>query len=314
MAGVGLDLGGDDRRACSAISTERSGPTVGVQHDVGVAGVRRHHGALRHGAGPDAAALDPPDRHRGSCSTAERGASNRFVGDTPFSSAVAITMGLNADPVWRPGAGGQVRLPVGVGAEVVVAADHRPHEAGARVDRHQRGVGRCGGRCPARGGPRGSTPRPWPAGRGRSSCRCAARRAAAPRGAPRCVSPRASERVQQPVLDLVDEVRRGVALLRRVGRLRGEGERCRRRQRPPAAAVISCCSRIRRSTRLRRCTAASGSVRGSCREGAWMTPAIMADCSRVRVVRPARRSTPGRRRPRRRRRCPGRSCSGRAPG
>ena len=35
----------------------------------------------------------------GICSTVEEGASNSLPGDTPFSSAVAITIGLNAEPV-----------------------------------------------------------------------------------------------------------------------------------------------------------------------------------------------------------------------
>jgi hypothetical protein len=34
--------------------------------------------------------------------TAELGASNRFDGDTPDSSAAAITIGLKAEPVCRP--------------------------------------------------------------------------------------------------------------------------------------------------------------------------------------------------------------------
>ena len=157
--------------------------------------------------------------HRRRCPSGisiEDGAANTVLGEMPFSSAATSANGLNDEPAWRPRAPArrQVHAAVaggGVPVVGVLAADHRAHVSVPRIDHghragwiarireHRADRALCGA---AAGG----------IDRGRDAQSAGEQQLVA-------ILARLTERRvrQEPLLEVVDEVRERVALPRREG-------------------------------------------------------------------------------------------------
>ena len=263
-----------------AISIAALGPTR--MHELRVEGVVRAHGALGDGDRAPAASAVVARTVGPAFSIGivrQDGAEMRVSGSMPWVRAVASTKGLNEEPAWRGPWVARFSLAIGLGAEEVAAAHHRPHVARARLHRRR-------AKRPARWGRGGS---PLTAA---SAWACATRstvvwmRSPPPKRRSRRSLARRSEAgvVEDPLLHLLHEVRGLVAL---GGGHHGRGELragvVTSLSATPASVIKSLAS-IRSSTSWRRSSASSGSSKGSVAPGRWISPAISAPSARVRSV------------------------------